>query len=225
MLQMNRVFYVGRGLFVAAGLIAAAAPAQAQLTGIVNYAVPVGGEMPATHLVGEFGRGLNEDSGKLNAFAVAAGRTGIGGRGSVFAGASMLDSDPDSEYSFGVAGAVGVSQPTSPTQISVQAGIGYMSSEQPLVGDVTYWSIPIGIALGRSMPQGTGSLNYWAMPRVHLSRASAEGVDSEMETDFGASGGIGFTTASGFGFHAAIDLLAATNSIWTMGAGVHYVIQ
>jgi hypothetical protein len=63
------------------------------------------------------------------------------------------------------------------------------------------------------------------MPRVHLSRASAEGFDSEMETDFGASGGAGFTTASGFGFHAAIDLLAATNSIWTMGAGVHYMIQ
>jgi hypothetical protein len=213
---MNRVFYLGRGLFLAVGLIAAAMPVQAQLTGIVNYAVPVGGEMPATHLVGEFGRGLNEDSGKLNAFAVAAGRTGIGGRGSVFLGASMLDSDPDSEYSFGVAGAIGVSQPTSPTQISVQAGIGYMSVEQALVGDVTYWSIPIGIALQGSSAQGSGNLNYWVMPRVHLSRASAEGFDSEMETDFGASGGAGFTTASGFGFHAAIDLL---------GAGVHYMIQ
>jgi 3D (Asp-Asp-Asp) domain-containing protein len=45
-----------------------------------------------------------------------------------------------------------------------------------------------------------------------------------METDFGASGGLGFTTASGFGVHAAIDLLAADPNIWTLGAGVHYVI-
>jgi hypothetical protein len=223
MVQMNRAF-VGRGLFLAVGLVAAATPAQAQLTGIVNYAVPVGGEMPATHLVGEFGRGLNEDSGKLNAFAVAVGRTGVGGRGSVFVGASMLDADPDAEYSFGAVGAVGVTQPTAPTQISVQAGIGYRSSEQPVVGDVTFWSIPIGIALMRAMPQGSGTLDYWVMPRVHLSRASADGFDSEMETDFGASGGLGFTTASGFGFHAAIDLLAMDPNIWTLGAGVHYMI-
>jgi len=219
---MNRVFYAG---FLTVGLIAAATPAQAQLAGIVNYALPVGGEMPTTHLVGEFGRGLNEDSGKLNAFAVAAGRTGVGGRGSVFLGASMVDAPVESQYSFGAVGAVGVSQPTSPTQISVQAGIGYMSVEQPVVGDVTYWSIPIGIALGRSMAQGAGSLNYWVMPRVHLSRASAEGIDSEMETDFGASGGLGFTAAGGFGVHAAIDLLAQDPNIFTLGAGVHYVIQ
>jgi len=218
MLQMNRVFYAG---FLTVGLIAAATPAQAQLAGIVNYALPVGGEMPTTHLVGEFGRGLNEDSGKLNAFAVAAGRTGIGGRGSVFLGASMLDSDPDSEYSFGGAFAVGVSQPTSPTQISVQAGIGYMS---PADG-VTLWSVPVGVALQGSTAQGSGNLNYWVMPRVHMSRMAVEGFDSEMETDFGASGGAGFTTASGFGFHAAIDLLAQDPSIFTLGAGIHYVIQ
>ena len=209
-----------RALLLAATLSTVAAPLQAQLTGIVNYAVPVGGEAPATHLVGEFGRGLNEDSGKLNAFAVAAGRTGIGGRGSLFVGASMLDSDPDSEYSFGLVGAVGVSQPTAPTQISVQAGVGYMSP----VDDVTIWSVPVGVAIGRSTPQGGGSLNYWAMPRIHMTRVAIDGFDSEMETDFGASGGLGFTTASGFGVHAAIDLLAQDPSIWTLGAGVHYVI-
>jgi hypothetical protein len=221
MLQMNRAFYVGRGLILAAGLIAAATPAQAQLTGIVNYAIPVGGEMPTTHLVGEFGRGLNEDSGKLNAFAVAAGRTGVGGRGSVFVGASMLDAPVESIYSFGLVGAVGVSQPTAPTQISVQAGVGYSSPTDGL----TIWSVPVGIALARSTPQGSGNLNYWVMPRVHMTRAALEGFDSEMETDFGASGGLGFTTASGFGVHAAIDLLAMDPNIFTLGAGVHYVIQ
>lgn len=221
---MKRVFATWRGLFMALGLIAAAAPAQAQLTGIVNYALPVGGETPATHIAGEYGRGLNEDSGKMNAFALAVGRSGIGGRSTVFVGASMLDAEPDAEYSFGGAFAVGVTRPAQPTQISVQAGIGYMSIDGGIVGDVTLWSIPIGIALMRAMEQGSGTLDYWVMPRVHLSRASAEGFDSEMETDFGASGGLGFTTASGFGFHAAIDLLAQDPSIWTLGAGVHYMI-
>jgi hypothetical protein len=209
-----------RALLFAATLSTLAAPVQAQLTGIVTYALPVGGDAPATHLVGEYGRGLNEDSGKLNAFALIAGRTGIGGRGSVFVGASMLDADPDAEYSFGLAGAVGVTQPTAPTQISVQAGVGYMSP----VDDVTIWSVPVGVAIGRSMPQGGGSLNYWAMPRIHMTRVAISGFDSEMETDFGASGGLGFTTASGFGVHAAIDLVAADPNIWTLGAGVHYMI-
>jgi hypothetical protein len=210
-----------RALLAGLALAAIAAPAQAQLTGIVNYAVPVGGEAPATHLVGEFGRGINEDSGKLNAFAVAAGRTGVGGRGSVFVGASMLDSDPESEYSFGVVGAVGVSQPTAPTQISVQAGIGYMS---PADG-VTLWSLPVGVALARSMPQASGAaINYWVMPRVHMMRAAIDGFDSEMETNFGASGGVGFTSAGGFGVHAALDWLAADGaSPLTLGAGVHFI--
>ena len=209
-----------RALLFAATLSTLAAPLQAQLTGIVTYAVPVGGEAPATHLSGEFGRGLNDDSGKLNAFAITAGRTGIGGRGSVFVGASMLDADPDSEYSFGLAGAVGVSQPTSATQISVQAGVGYMSP----VDDVTIWTVPVGIALGQSMPQGDNSLNYWVMPRLHMTRVAISGFDIEMETDFGASCGLGFTTASGFGVHAGIDLVAADPNIWTVGAGVHYAI-
>jgi len=211
-----------RTLFVAVGLIAVAAPAQAQLTGIVNYAVPVGG-MPSTHLVGEFGRGLNEDSGKQqNAFAGAVGRTGVGGRGSVFAGASFINSDPDSQTSFGLVGAVGVSQPEAPTQISVQAGIGYMS---PADG-VTLWSIPVGVALQRSMPQASGAaIGYWVMPRVHMSRLAIDGFDSQMETNFGASGGVGYTTASGFGFHVALDWLAADGaSPLTGGAGVHYMI-
>jgi hypothetical protein len=221
MVQMNRAF-VGRGLFLAVGLVAAATPAQAQLAGIVNYALPVGGEMPATHLVGEFGRGLNEDSGKLNAFAVAVGRTGVGGRGSVFAGASMLDAPLESEYSFGAIGAVGVTQPTAPTQISVQAGVGYMS---PADG-VTQWTVPVGIALQRSMPQASGAaFSYWVMPRVHMMRQSIEGFDSEMETRFGASGGVGFTTASGFGVHAALDWLSVEGgSPLGLGAGVHYMI-
>ena len=150
---MKRVFATWRGLFIALGFVAGVAPVQAQLTGIVNYAVPVGGEAPATHLVGEYGRGLNEDSGKLNAFALAAGRTGVGGRGSVFVGASMLDAPLESIYSFGVVGAVGVMQPTDPTQVSVQAGIGYSS---PADG-VTNWSVPVGIALQRSMPQASGA--------------------------------------------------------------------
>jgi hypothetical protein len=59
-----------------------------------------------------------------------------------------------------------------------------------------------------------------------MTRVAMTGFDSEMETNFGASGGLGFTTASGFGFHAALDWLSADGgSPLGLGAGVHYVIQ
>ena len=47
----------------------------------------------------------------------------------------------------------------------------------------------------------------------------------EVHPDFGASGGASITMSSGFGINAAIDLLAASESIWTGGIGVHYVVN
>ena len=43
-----------------------ASAAQAQLTNFPVYAVPVGGEAPATLVAGGLGRGLNDASGKIN---------------------------------------------------------------------------------------------------------------------------------------------------------------
>jgi hypothetical protein len=211
-----------RALLASVALTAiGASAAHAQLVNFPVYAVPVGGEAPATLLAGGWGRGLNDASGKINSFAVAVGRTGIGGRGTALVGANMIDFDPDAEYSFAGIGAVGVSRPESPTQISVQAGIGYYSP----VTDYSTWSIPIGVGLAQNIAGESASFVIWGMPRIHLSRASVPGTSST-ETDFGGSAGFVVNLPSGLGFHTALDILVADpDNVMTFGAGVHYMIQ
>ncbi len=98
-----------RALWVAVGLVAMnAAAVEAQLTNIPVYSLPSMGEAPATFLAGGLGRGLNDASGKINAFDVSIGRTGLGGSITAAVGASMVDLTPDAKYSFGIAGAVDV---------------------------------------------------------------------------------------------------------------------
>jgi hypothetical protein len=197
-----------------------ASAAQAQLVNFPVYAIPVGGEAPATLIAGGWGRGLNDASGKINSFGVAVGRTGIGGRGSALVGANWIDFPGEAEYSFAGIGAVGVSVPESPTQISVQAGIGYFSP----ISDVSTWSIPIGIGLAQNIPGESASFVVWGMPRIHLSRASVLGT-SATETDFGGSAGFVVNLASGLGLHSAIDILVADpDNVMTFGVGVHYMI-
>ena len=215
-----------RVLLASLALVATlASAAQAQLTNFPVYAVPVGGEAPATLVAGGLGRGLNDASGKINSFGVAVGRTGISSRGTALVAANWIDSAPDAEYSFAGIGAVGVSVPSSPTQISVQAGIGYMSTAVPVVGDVTTWSIPIGVGLSQNIPGQSASFVIWGMPRVHMTRVSAAGT-STTETDFGGSAGVVVNLASGLGLHTAIDILVLDpDNLMTFGVGIHYMIQ
>jgi len=211
-----------RALLASLALLATlASAAQAQLVNFPVYAVPVGGEAPATLIAGGLGRGLNDASGKINSFGVAVGRTGIGGRGTGLVAANWIDATPDAEYSFAGIGAVGVTVPGAPTQISVQAGIGYFGPAT----DVTFWSIPIGIAIAQNIPGESASFSVWGMPRVHLSRASVLGT-SATETDFGGSAGVVVNLASGLGLHTALDILVTDpDNVMTFGVGVHYMIQ
>jgi len=103
--------------------------------------------------------------------------------------------------------------------VSVQTGIGYIS----LATDVNMMNFPIGVALKANMAAGSGSFTPWVMPRVHLSRAKVLGFSST-NTDFGASGGASFTTAGGFGLHAAIDIMATDPSVTTFGVGAHLMV-
>lgn len=84
-------------------------------------------------------------------------------------------------------------------------------------------NFPIGVALKTSVAAGSGSFTPWVMPRVHLARVDVLG-SSSTQTDFGVSGGAGFTTAGGLGLHAALDMLATDPSVTTFGVGVHYMI-
>ena len=198
----------------------AAVPVEAQLTNFPVYAQPTG--EPATYLGLTYGRGMNDFSGKADAYGAFLGRTGVGGRASIFAGLGMLDVDPDAQWSFGGGAAVDVLPAGGSAQVALQAGVGYMSVD---VGgtDVTNLHFPIGVALKGMIEGPTANVTPWIMPRISINRASAGGT-SATETDFGASGGVALTLPSGLGFHTALDLLAATENIWLIGVGAHYMI-
>ncbi len=189
---------------------------EAQLTNFPVYAVPSANGMPSSFLSVDFGRGLNDWSGKQNAFGVAYGRTGIADRVGITIGAAMVNYDPDAKYTFGGNVAVDLLEAGSDVQIAVQGGVGYIS----LLDDVSSTTVPVGVAVKGTEGEALG---WWFMPRLNYTRASAFG-STGTSTDFGASAGGSFTSAGGFGVHAAVDLLAASENIWHFGVGAHYVI-
>ena len=200
-------------------LIASSSAVEAQLTNFPVYAVPSANGAPSSFLSASFGRGLNDWSGKQNAFGLAYGRTGIGDRIGVTIGAAMVNYDPDAKYTFG--GNVGVDMlgADADVQIGVQGGIGYIS----LADEVSTLSVPIGVAVKGTEAGDSANFGWWFMPRLQYTRASVLGFTGS-DTDFGASAGGSVSLPSGFGIHAAVDLLAAGENVWHGGIGVHYII-
>jgi hypothetical protein len=177
--------------------------------------------MPSSVIGATYGRGLTEASGEMNAFGVFVGRTGMGDRFGVVAGVAMLpDIEPDSKYAFGGSLGVDLLGPDADTQIGIQGGIGYFSPAE----DFSIMSFPIGVAVKGTQGSESTSMGWWFMPRLDIQRASALGTSST-NTELGASAGGSINMASGFGIHAAVDLLAADESIWMGGIGIHYAIR
>jgi len=215
---MKRSFLVG---FLGLGLmVASTTDAQAQLTNMPTYAVPSAYSMPSSFFSVDFGRGLNDISGKQNAFGVAYGRTGIADRVGIVIGADMITYDPDSKFSFGGNVGIDLLGPDADVQIGVQGGLGYLSLDT----DYSTITVPIGVAVKGQEAGESSTFGWWFMPRLNYARYSFAGF-TDSSTDFGASGGASITMSSGFGVHAAIDLLAADESVWGGGIGVHYVIN
>lgn len=196
--------------------------AAAQLHNFPNYAVPSSFGMPSSVFSVDYGRGLNDNGmfAKRNAYGVAYARTGIGERVNVAVGAGMVDLAVDNKYTFGGALGFDILDADSDTQIALQGGLGYMS----IADQVSSLNIPIGVAVKGTQPGESMNFGWWFMPRLDMNRASAFGV-SNTNTDIGASAGVSLTTASGFGVHVAADLLAADQSVWTGGVGLHYVVN
>lgn len=197
----------------------AAVPVQAQLTGFPVDALPSAGDMPATFLGATYGRGLNDASGKLDAYSAFLGRTGIGNRATIAAGVGMIDA-AESEWTFGGAIGVDLLSAGGSAQVSLQTGVGYFSP----IDDVSALHIPVGVALKGMVEGPTANVMPWVMPRISILRSSV-GDLSDTSTEFGASGGVALTLPSGLGFHTSIDLLATDPSAWLLGVGVHYSIQ
>jgi len=205
---------------VGLGLVFATSSAvEAQLTNFPHYAVPSAFGTPASFFSLDFGRGLNEMSGKQNAFGVAYGRTGIADRVGITIGAGMVNYDPDAKYTFGGNVAVDILGADSDTQIAVQGGVGYIS----LADQVSSTNIPIGVAVKGMQAGESMNFGWWFMPRLDYTRAKVGGLTGS-NTDLGASAGASITAPGGFGVHLAIDLLAADQSVWGGGIGVHYLI-
>jgi hypothetical protein len=205
------------GVAVGLGLVfLTSLPASAQLWHFPDYAVPsaVGG--PSTFLAGTYGRGLNTESGELDAFGGVVGRTGE--TASFMGGLGVITGGGDSEVTLGGSVAVDVVRGES-VNLGLQGGIGWWSP-----GDVTSLRFPIGLAVKGAVESPEARITPWAMPRLDIRYASFDG-DSDTSTDFGASAGVSFTFPSGFGVHTALDvLLADGGEPWLFGIGGHYLL-
>ena len=187
---------------IAVAALLVATPAMGQLLNYPITALPAGDADGATSIGAGWGRGLNEDSGKLNAFGVGITRAMETVSFSV-AGVYVNSSD------IGLGGRLAYNGLAE--NIGIQGGIEWKS---PDAG--TQLNFPIGI----SFSGGSESVTYSVMPRVQFTRTSASSATTT-ETDFGASAGIAFVTEGGVGLGLSGDWVSGTSSI-LVGAAVYY---
>ncbi|HET7039554.1 MAG TPA: hypothetical protein VFH97_06685 [Gemmatimonadales bacterium] len=204
------------------GLVVAGAaqPAAAQMAGNPVY-VPVG-MGTGVNIAGDFGRGLNDASGKTTYF---------GGRATlslpflyVTAGAGMVkpseDFVPGAESELALGGAVGLNVlnlPLLPVKVSAQVGAGYLSS-----GDAKQYDLPVSVAIALKLPTPGLSISPWVAPRLHVRRLDPGVGDANTDARFGASGGVNATFGM-VGVHLAADYVrfeSSDVSPWIFGAGL-----
>ena len=188
---------------IAVAALLVATPAMGQLLNYPITALRAGDADGATSIGAGWGRGLNEDSGKLNAFAAGVGRSAETVSWQL-AGAYVNSSD------IALRGTLAYNALAE--NIGIQGGIEWKS---PDAG--TQLNLPIGI----SFSGASESVSYSVMPRVQFTRTS--GTTTTTETDFGASAGIGFMTEGGVGLALSGDWVSGTSSI-LVGAAVYYVL-
>ncbi len=189
-------------LSIAVAALLVATPAMGQLTNYPVTVLPAGDADGATSIGAGWGRGLNEDSGKLNAFGVGITRAAEA-VSYQFAGVYVNSSD------IALRGTLAYNALAE--NIGIQGGIEWKS---PDAG--TQMNFPIGI----SFSGGSESVTYSVMPRVQFTRTSASSATTT-DTDFGASAGIGFVTEGGVGLALSGDWVSGTSSI-LVGAAVYY---
>jgi len=191
------------GLVAVLAVLGTAAPARAQMLGNPVY-VPVG-VGTGVNIAGDFGRGLNDASGKGNYFG---GRVAVGlPMLYVMAGAGTYKPDGATESEIAFGGALGVNVlrlPMMPVKVSLQAGAGYLKAGGDKVID-----IPVSLGIGLSLPTPGLSITPWVAPRLHVRIVSPEDalLDTETATRFGGSAGI--NAAFGLiGVHLAVDYIS-----------------
>ncbi len=175
-------------------------------------------------IAGDYGRGLNDASGKANYFG---GRASLGlPMFAVTVGVgSAKPSGGTSVTSFGGDVAVTVLKaPALPVTVSLQGGAAYYK-----VGTGKFIHAPLGAAIAFKPKTPGATVEPWVAPRVDINRASVTVGTisaSSTETKLGASGGVNVGLPSGLGFHVALDYVNISGgSPFMVGAGVHYAIK
>jgi hypothetical protein len=175
-------------------------------------------------IAGDYGRGLNDNSGKSNYFGGRA-TLGLPMFAITVGGGSAKPEGGTSLTTFGADVAVTVLKgPAVPVTVSLQAGVGSYKAD-PL----TFMHIPVGAALAFNVKSPGASVEPWVAPRLDITRTSGTVGTisvSDTEMDIGASGGVNVGLPSGLGFHLALDWINIENAApLTVGAGVHYTIK
>ena len=196
-----------------------ATPAMGQLVNFPVLALPAGDADGATSVGAGWGRGLNDQSGKLNLFGAGFARSmemvsfGASG-GYLRSGVTGVDNEVT------LAGSVAYHLPVdAPVSVSIQSGIGWIKFAE------TVLNFPVGVAISGSTEAGSATLSPWVMPRVQFTRLG--GTNSSTATDFGASAGVEVLTEGGFGIGLAFDLLieqdilVATDNASRLGLGAY----
>jgi len=211
---------------LAMGLVAEAA--SAQLAGNPVYAINPG---VGVTINADFGRGLNDESGKTQ---FMGGRVVLGvPMVSFWVGGGIWDprTGADKETSLGGGAAINIIKaPLLPVALTLQVGGATLSCGDEC-SDLHFVAGP---ALRVNVPTPGIGIEPWIMPRVHMTRFSFMG-ESASQTGFGASAGINVNLPMGLGLHAAVDFASlpdVTEGALTIpdmspmygGIGIHYKI-
>jgi hypothetical protein len=207
---------------VAVLVLAASAPARAQVTGlpVVNSGVISGLSLAVD------GGIPNDDAGGGYAVGATAG-LGFGPIGVTARLARFKPDGGDELWSGGATANLKVfGGPLIPLAVTLQAGAGYANPELSCIPvgacDVTEWRFPVGVGVSFTLPNPALAIKPWIAPRVDIRRRSTDG-SAVTETDFAISGGIELNTLTGIGLHAAYDLVKRdVGSPGIFSAGLHY---
>jgi len=216
---MKRFFGCIAVLALTMGLVTESA--SAQVYGNPVYAI---NPQVGVTLNAEYGRGINDDSGKDQVFA---GRVVLGvPMVSFWVGGGMWDSridGADKEVAISGGAAINlIKAPILPVALTLQVGAGTISFDT----DWRLLSVVAGPALKVNVPTPGIGIEPWIMPRLEYQRMSYLD-NSDSEVGFGASGGLNVNLPNGLGFHAALDILSIGDpsaSPMTAGVGIHYTI-
>ena len=221
--------FIGAIAVVALAMGLVAESASAQLAGNPVYAINPG---VGVTLNADFGKGLNDESGKGKFYG---GRAVLGvPMVSFWVGGGLVDdNNPLTDNEVALAGGAAINlikAPILPVALTLQAGGGTIGCGD----DCSNLNLVVGPAIKINVPTPGVGIEPWVMPRVHRSRRRYD-EETVVQTGLGVSGGVSINLPMGFGIHGIVDcshftatasgeLSAPGGMPLSAGIGIHYAI-